>query len=322
MHRPGEGLSAATVSGEVELDWQLSREAGAKHSCQMIPFAARTHPGLRRGANEDNYSVDEALGLWIVADGLGGHSNGEIASAIACEVINREVRGGASLSDAIAQAHRALLEEIERRDIESNMGTTVVALLMTGRDYQIAWVGDSRAYLYDGGLKQLTADHSAIGELLAKGAIDARKAAKHPQRHALSRSLGVSETNEAEAGVVSGTLKANQQLLLCTDGVTDELSDAQILGELRINGSPDEQAEGLVKAALAGGGRDNLTLILVGSRAAKPTGRREPAPSLETTQNIGEPVKSVTPRRKALSYSAILLLLAAAIAGITLWKML
>jgi protein phosphatase len=287
----------------------------------MIPFAARTPPGLRREANEDNYSVDEALGLWIVADGLGGHASGEIASAIACEVISRAVRGGASLTDAIAQAHRALLEEIERRDLESNMGTTVVALRLHNRDYQIAWVGDSRAYLYDGSLRQLTADHSAISELLQKGAIDARKAATHPQRHALSRSLGVSETNESEAGVVSGTLKANQQLLLCTDGITDELSDAQILGELRINGSPDEQADALVKAALASGARDNLTLVLVGSSTVKAKEPGGQAPSLETTQNIGEPVRSTVPRRSSLGYGA-LLLLAAALAGVILWQML
>lgn len=287
----------------------------------MIPYAARTDTGLRRKENEDSYRVDEELGLWIVADGLGGHSNGEIASAIACDVISEDVQRGASLQSAIEHAHRAVLQEIKRRDLDSNMGTTVVVLRLEKDRYEIAWVGDSRAYLFDGNLTQLTRDHSTINELLAQGAISEKSAATHPQRHALSRSLGVSERNESEAGIVAGTLKAGQQILLCTDGLTDELSDAQILGELRINGSPDEQADALLKAALANGGRDNLTLAIVGSGVSRARRRNGGSPSLETTQNIGESAAAVAPRRSAVGVGAILLLLALLAAGLTVWAL-
>ena len=285
----------------------------------MISYAARTHTGLRREENEDSFRVDEELALWIVADGLGGHSNGEIASAIACDVIREDVRGGASLRSAIEHAHRAVLQEIERRDLDSNMGTTVVVLRLEGDRYEIAWVGDSRAYLFDGNLKQLTRDHSTVNELLEQGAISSKTAATHPQRHALSRSLGVSERNESEAGIITGTLKAGQQILLCTDGLTDELSDAQILGELRINGTPDEQADALVKAALANGGRDNLTLAIVGGGAPRPGRGGRGSPSLETTQSIGEAAAAAAPRRGAFGIGAILLALAAIAAGLALW---
>lgn len=289
----------------------------------MNSFVARTHPGLRRDKNEDHYVADGVLGLWIVADGLGGHSNGEIASAIACDVIRRDVSEGVELVDAIAHAHREVLDEIARQGLDSNMGTTVVALMLRDGHYDIAWVGDSRAYLFDGHLKQLTDDHSAINELLAKGVIDSRRAAQHPQRHALSRSLGVSDRNASEPGAVSGSLKAGQQILLCTDGLTDELSDAEILAELRINAEPDEQADALVKAALAKGGHDNLTLIIVGDGV-----RREPATApgtsdLEVTQNIGEPVSVSMPRSTSRRLVGALLVSAATLAGLyALWKLL
>ncbi|MEM6546103.1 MAG: protein phosphatase 2C domain-containing protein, partial [Pseudomonadota bacterium] len=165
----------------------------------MIPYAAKTHQGLKRGKNEDNFAVEPTMGLWVVADGVGGHSNGEVASKIACEVIVDQVSAGLTLSDSIAHAHKEVLAEIRARNAESNMGTTVVALQLNESRYEIAWVGDSRAYLYDGKLTQLTKDHSAVNELLDRGVITPDKVAGHPQRHALSRSLGVSDLNQSQA---------------------------------------------------------------------------------------------------------------------------
>ena len=260
--------------------------------------------------------------MWIVADGLGGHSSGEVASAIACDVIRREVSSGAGLVDARARAHGEVLEEIARQGLDSNMGTTVVALRLLDEHYEIAWVGDSRAYLFDGHLKQLTHDHSAINELLAKGAIDSRRAATHPQRHALSRSLGVSDRNASEPGVVSGSLREGQQILLCTDGITDELSDAEILGELRINTDPDAQADALVKAALANGGHDNLTVVIVGSSVRRSAASSRPVDDLEITQNIGEPGVSAAPRNALRAVLWALVALAAVAAGLFgFWSM-
>ena len=284
----------------------------------MMPFTAKTHPGLRRAINEDSYAAAPQLGLWVVADGLGGHSEGEIASAIACEVIERDVSGGASLSSAIEHAHREVLSEIQRRETESNMGTTVVALRLDGRAYEIAWVGDSRAYLFDGQLRQLTTDHSAVNELLQKGAIALEQAANHPQRHALSRSLGVSDANFSDASTISGTLKRGETIFLCTDGITDELSDAEIQSALRMNSSQESQAEALMNAALENGGHDNLTVVLVGGGGKESS---VTSPDLETTQNIGEPRIKGSTREQRTSKALLALLvvtIVAAVAGVWL----
>ncbi len=310
----------------------------------MIPYAARTHPGLHREANEDSYAVNEGLGLWIVADGLGGHSDGEVASALACDVICRDVSEGASLQSAIAHAHRAVLEEIDKLGAPGSdaaglgqagvdvvpsddgggaMGTTVVVLRLVENHYEIAWVGDSRAYLFDGQLRRLTADHSAVNELLAKGVIDERKAAHHPQRHALSRSLGVSERNTSTAEVVSGTLKPGQQILLCTDGLTDELDDTEILSELRINETPDAQADALQRAALANGGRDNVTLLIVGAAAQRPQRKAGGSSSLETTQNVTGHVAGASRQQSSFRFGVVFLaLFAAAVALVALRRLL
>ncbi|MFK7828579.1 MAG: PP2C family serine/threonine-protein phosphatase [Congregibacter sp.] len=253
----------------------------------MILFAARTHPGLRREKNEDNYAADAELGLWVVADGVGGHSNGEVASAIACEIIRNDVEDGKTLCNAIEHAHKSVLHEIAKRDAASNMGTTVVAMRMHQDEYEVAWVGDSRAYLYDGKLRQLTRDHSAVNDLLDSGAITPEQAKGHPQRHALSRSLGVSDTNASAVSSITGTLRSGAQVLLCSDGLTDELNDAAIENELALNDSPEAQAEALLGAALAKGGRDNLTILVVGAPGSRRRDGKTRTPDLETTQNVG-----------------------------------
>jgi len=285
----------------------------------MRSYGATTHPGLRRTKNEDNFEADEALGLWIVADGVGGHSNGEVASAIACETIREAVAGGANLKTAIEDAHQAVLGEITARDAGNNMGTTVVAVRLDDDDYEIAWVGDSRAYLYDGKLRQLTRDHSAVNDLLDSGAITSDQAVNHPQRHALTRSLGVSATNASRVSVVSGQFKAGQQLLLCTDGLTDELSDHAIENELGQHDGLQQQVDSLLAAALANGGRDNLTLVVLGRPKKKQKSRKSAAPDLATTQNIAFSVPSKKSRISKWLAAGLLLATSALVAGAALW---
>lgn len=258
----------------------------------MTPFAAKTHPGCRRERNEDRYLADPDLALWVVADGVGGHSHGDVAANIACSTIRKSIAAGASLRASIDQAHHAILEEIARRGASENMGTTVVAVRFTDADYELAWVGDSRAYLARGSacakhggvqddgdlgrkgcddLQQITTDHSAVTNLVESGVITPEQAGTHPQRNALSRSLGVSTRNQSEADVITGTLQAGEQLLLCTDGLTDELSDASILRELRRSADVHDQVESLVARALESGGRDNITVVLLGEAPALAT---------------------------------------------------
>lgn len=162
-------------------------------------------------------------------------------------------------------AHRAVLDEIAARNSQSNMGSTVVAMRLEGDNaYEISWVGDSRAYLFDGELRQLTRDHNPVSELLARGEITPEQAASHPQRHVLNQSMGVSGSIVVQPSIVSGRLLTGQQILLCSDGLTNELDDDSIRAELAHHSTLRDQIDALINAALRAGGRDNITAIVVG----------------------------------------------------------
>jgi PPM family protein phosphatase len=237
----------------------------------MTSYFADTHPGHKRTHNEDCYSGNPELGLWLVADGVGGHADGEVAAAIVRETLKSDLTHGKSLIDAIHHSHSEILTEIASRE-ESNMGSTVVALKLEGQNYEIAWVGDSRAYLFDGGLRQITRDHNPVSEMLARGALTPEQAAVHPERNVLSQSLGVSDTISVAPGRIRGELEPGQQLLLCSDGLTDELNDQRIAEILSSESSPQAQVESLIQGALEAGGRDNVTVVVVGDKnsAANP----------------------------------------------------
>jgi protein phosphatase len=233
------------------------------------PFAAATHPGLQRSANEDCFGAYEELGLWLVADGVGGHEHGDLAATIARNTVFQAVYRGRSLLDAILEAHDAVLGEIASREPDSRMGSTIVAMQLQDSQYTLAWIGDSRAYMWNGWqLKQLTRDHSYVRDLVDSGAIPLEMVATHPARHALTQSLGVSAEMQLRPGELHGEFSPGQQMLLCSDGLTDELSDQAIADLLREHETVEAQVDALLQAALAGGGRDNITLIIVGAPAA------------------------------------------------------
>ena len=165
----------------------------------MTTFAASSHPGLKRDHNEDYYRAEAELGLWLVADGVGGHADGEVAARIVGDAIVQKFSDGETLVDAILAAHQAVLKEIDSRG-RSNMGSTVIALKLQGNDYELSWVGDSRAYLYNGNIKKLSRDHNPVNELLAGGAITQQQAAVHPERHVLSQSLGSPRQSRSDPG--------------------------------------------------------------------------------------------------------------------------
>lgn len=235
---------------------------------ESIEFAAGTHPGLKRTGNEDCFVADAALGLWLVADGVGGHDCGEVAAAIVASTISDEVALGRPLAAAIQQAHAEVLREIASRDTNTRMGSTVVALLLKEMDYTLAWVGDSRAYLWDGvELVQLTRDHSHVRDLVERGMLASEDIKSHPERHALTQSIGVSRDMQLDLGQLLGQLEPGQQILLCSDGLTDELADGEIAQQLRDKDSSQGQVDSLVNAALHAGGRDNITAVVVGAPA-------------------------------------------------------
>jgi protein phosphatase len=224
--------------------------------------------GRVRRHNEDSFAAREDLGLWVVADGMGGAAAGEVASAIVVDVVAREVEKGTELSAAIAAANRAILDAAASGRGRPGMGSTVVAALLRGRDYEVAWVGDARAYLWGNGFERLSRDHSRVQELLDAGVISEEEARYHPQRSVITRVLGGPDGSAAEADQVTGSLKPGQGLLLCSDGLTSEVCDAEIARVLKDGSIPNGQGqavvERLVAEALDHGGNDNVTVVLIG----------------------------------------------------------
>lgn len=230
----------------------------------MIEFGHLSHVGLRRELNEDTYYGDAELGLWLVADGMGGHEFGEVASALARDAVVREVRAGRSLSEAIRSADEDIIGQSKRRADSLPMGTTVVALRIVDYRFELAWVGDSRAYLWNGQLRQLSSDHSYVQELIDQGAISAEQARTHPHRNVVTQALGVTDPEHLKVETISGELRPGFQILLCSDGLTEEVSDTTIASLLSHSEfSAQECVDHLVSAALDGGGSDNVTVILL-----------------------------------------------------------
>ena len=231
----------------------------------MIEFGHLTHVGLRRELNEDTYYGDSELGLWLVADGMGGHEYGEVASALAREAIVREIRQGTPLPQAIRIADEEIIRASRKRGDSLPMGTTVVAVRILDNRFEVAWVGDSRVYLWHGQkLAQLSQDHSYVQELISQGTITVDQARTHPHRNVVTQALGVTDPSSLKIETITGEFKPGMQLLLCSDGLTEEVDDEQIGRVLqRRDITAQECVEQLIMAALDGGGSDNVTVVLI-----------------------------------------------------------
>ncbi|QBB70271.1 serine/threonine-protein phosphatase [Pseudolysobacter antarcticus] len=233
----------------------------------MIEFGHSTHVGLRREHNEDTYYADADMGLWLVADGMGGHEHGEIASALARDTVVAEVAKGIGLAQAIRLADEEIIRHSNKRAESLPMGTTVAAVRLRGNEYEVSWVGDSRVYLWNGELKQVSQDHSYVQELVDQGAITTEQARTHPHRNVVTQALGVTDPQSLRVEVVNGSLAPRQQLLICSDGLTEEVPDSHIAMVLaREDLSAQECVDHLILAALDGGGSDNITVILIRCR--------------------------------------------------------
>lgn len=236
-----------------------------------IRSAYATHVGLVRDHNEDNCLARPDLGLWVVADGMGGHLGGEIASAIVIDEIERRVSQGESLADSISASHAAVIDAANRGDGQKGMGSTVVALRIDGTRFQIAWVGDSRAYLAGiHGLRQISQDHSFVQQLLDTGAISDEEAVVHPDRNVISQAIGNAGLGAVKVDSIVGQLHQGDQILLCSDGLTSEVEAPQIAEFLGAPGDEAQRVESLIAAALDHGGNDNVTVILVSAPTDAP----------------------------------------------------
>jgi PPM family protein phosphatase len=232
----------------------------------MIEFGHGTHVGLRRTRNEDTYYADASLGLFLVADGMGGHQHGEVASALVRDAVVDLVTRGHSLIEAIQGAAERLMAHTRHGFDLLPMGTTIAALRVIGDSYEVAWVGDSRIYMWKQELRQVSHDHSLVQALVEAGQLDPALASRHPQRNVLTQALGVTAIEQLHIGMARGQLEPDVGFLLCSDGLTEEVSDALIARTAaRKDLAAQECVDQLLLAALDNGGDDNITVIIVRS---------------------------------------------------------
>ncbi len=252
-----------------------------KNNRMKIIAAGKSDVGRIRKNNEDAFLVDDRLGLYAVADGIGGHEGGEVASRLAIEGLARGVEGffpGAcvtqtesgtagedaiksALDQAFAQSNRSIRSAAAGSPALDGMGTTMTALLLHGNTVHLAHIGDSRAYRYRGGvLMQMTDDHSVIAEQMRAGLLTSEQARRSPYRHVITRALGI----DSEITVDHRSIEAEpgDTFLLCTDGLTEMVADTDIRRIL--SGTPPREApEMLIRTANDQGGVDNITVVVV-----------------------------------------------------------
>lgn len=239
----------------------------------MMKIAYKTDVGLVREGNEDSLHVDEKAGLLIVADGIGGHQAGEVASQMAVEIIASMLKDGSEKQDTI---RKLIIEAIFKtnediihaaaKDISlQGMGTTIVLALCTDKKIHIAHVGDSRAYLIrQNKIEQVTEDHSVVTQLLKAGKITQQEARHHHLGNIITQSLGIRSYLAPDFN--SFTWSTGDYLLLCSDGLTDMVDDEKIEETILEQIDLDTKCNKLVELAKKAGGKDNITIILADNR--------------------------------------------------------
>jgi protein phosphatase len=242
----------------------VTRE-GAVPRKVTLSWAALSDKGNRRAGNEDSSISD--IPIFAVADGMGGHSAGDIASAAVVDRLG-EIGDAVTTAERIEEALAVALTDIDKVGDESVLGTgtTVTGVALAEVDDDLAWmvfnIGDSRVYLLqDGELEQLTVDHSVVQELIDAGLITPEQAERHPDSNVITRAVGFHEKPVPDYSVLPVT--AGQRILVCSDGLTKELTDIGIRHYLSISPSAERAATELVTASLANGGRDNVTVVVV-----------------------------------------------------------
>jgi protein phosphatase len=247
-----------------------------------IRAAGSTDVGCVRKHNEDSFLADPELGLFVVADGLGGHAAGEVASRIVVETVARFVGetlekdrtwpveydpsltyDGNRLKVALLLSDQAIADDIRRNPERETMGSTVVAGLLHGPKVTLAHVGDSRAYILGpDGIRQVTRDHSWVAEQVANGILTPSEARVHPFRNVITQALG--NGGELDVEIQNLELSKSERLLLCSDGLSGMIGDKQIWDIVEQAPDVQQAVDALISAARDHGGEDNITAILVG----------------------------------------------------------
>lgn len=255
-----------------------------------ISVGSATDVGRARSANEDAYFRDDEGGVFAVADGMGGHRAGDVASSTAVEAVEELLSEGASLVDAIVAANAAVFTRAQQNPEMRGMGTTVTAAQVADESALLAHVGDSRAYLLrDGQLTQITEDHSLVEELVREGRLSPEEAAVHPQRSIITRALGVDEDVEVDTYEID--LLPDDRIVICSDGLTSMVRDDEIVRILRAEDDPQVAADNLVEAANRAGGEDNITVLVIHAEptgAAKKARRKKAAAASAALEDTGD----------------------------------
>ena len=242
--------------------------SGYSSGSPLLVWGAHSDVGRVRQGNEDAFVAEEMV--FAVADGMGGHNAGEVASAIAAATLRERLANGADSVDlaiaAVVEANAAIFAGAHGRSDQRGMGTTLTALaVLHGADATrlvVANVGDSRTYLLrNGRLRRVSVDHSYVQELVSTGHITEQEARRHPRRNIVTRALGIEPTVRVDTWVMP--LVRGDRYVLCSDGLVDEVDDPDILGILQLHSDPQRAAEDLVEAANTMGGRDNTTVVVV-----------------------------------------------------------
>lgn len=233
----------------------------------VFDSAGRTHTGRVRSHNEDCFLELPSAGVWVVADGMGGHDAGDVASRIICEEIGsvgvpvsaQDQR--ARVTERMERAHQRILAHSEELG-HATVGATVVTLMIHDAGFACQWAGDSRIYLMRAGrLSRLTTDHSEVQELLAAGTISEEEARVWPRKNVITRAVGIHERPNTET--VTGVVQPEDVFLLCSDGLTEHLADEELAQALGTADAAAVIADALLAETLARGARDNVTVIVL-----------------------------------------------------------
>lgn len=233
----------------------------------MIEAVGATDPGCIRSNNEDYFLIEPDLGLYLVADGMGGAQAGEHASRLAAETVRDAVTASESIANdtlvkAFEQANRRVMDKASTDSKMEGMGTTLVAALEMGNDLLVASVGDSRVYIYENGrLQSITEDQTWVNEVGRRLGLDEETLKTHPMRHVLTMAIGVSEQLRVHTYLLKPA--RGVQILLCSDGLHGVAGENQIASALQSEDSLEAKCDALIAAARAGGGPDNITAVLL-----------------------------------------------------------
>jgi protein phosphatase len=236
-----------------------------------INFSGKTDVGLKRPINEDTYRIEPELGLCLVADGLGGEAAGDFASRIFSETIAEVFEHSKNSSEreiveqvqaSFRSANENILAHVRKNPHHKGMGCTAELMAFCNEGFVLGHMGDSRTYrLRKGLLKQLTQDHSFVQDQVNKRLLTSEIARKHPLRHVILRAVGINE--QLALDLIRGRAYPKDQFLLCSDGLTDMVDDFQIQKTLSASMTLNQKVDNLIEMALAAGGIDNITMVLV-----------------------------------------------------------